>query len=201
MIRLFGRRPAPSPRHFTVDWFDGNIPVWEELLAEFKGRPHVAALEIGAHEGRSACWLLEHVLTGPGARIVCVDTFRGDATPLAGAPAGKLARFRANVAPWRERVRVRAGPSAEVLRRLEGSFDIIYVDAYHSACAALSDAVLAWPHLKHRGLMIFDDYALKLAEERNVQVKLGVDSFLACHAGQFEIVHNGYQMAVRKTAY
>ena len=201
MIRPFGRRPARSPRHFTVDWFDRSIPVWEALLAEFKGRPDVAALEIGAHEGRSACWLLEHVLTGPGAHIVCIDTFRGEAAPLAGAPAGKLARFRANVAPWRGRVHALAGPSAEVLRRLRGSFDIVYVDGWHSACAALSDAVLAWPHLKHRGLMIFDDYALTLEEEPNVQVKLGVDSFLACHAGQFEVVHAGYQLAVRKTAY
>lgn len=201
MFRLFARRPNASPRHFTVDWFDRSIPLWETLLAEFKSRPNVAALEIGSHEGRSACWLLEHVLTGPGAHIVCVDTFYGNAAPLAGAPAGKLARFRSNVAPWRHRVRVLAGPSARVLRRLTGSFDIIYVDGWHSAAAALSDAVLAWPHLKHRGLMIFDDYALTLADEPNVQVKLGADSFLACHAGQFEIVHQGYQLAVRKTAY
>ena len=201
MLRLFARRPAKSPRYFTVDWFDRSIPVWETLLAEFKHRPNVAALEIGSHEGRSACWLLEHVLTGPGARLVCVDVFRGNATPLAGAPAGKLARFRANVAPWRERVRVHAGPSMKVLRRLKGSFDIVYVDAYHSACSVLTDAVLAWPHLKHRGLMIFDDYELKLEDEPHVETKLGVDSFLACHQGQFEIVHRGYQMTVRKTGY
>ena len=200
MFRLFARRPAKSPRFFSIDHFDRCIPVWQELLAEFMGRPDIAALEIGSLEGRSACWLLEHVLTGPGAHLVCVDTFRGEGRPLAGAPPLKFDRFRANVAPWRDRVRVRAGPSADVLRRLEGSFDIIYVDATHTAGAVLSDAVLAWPHLKPRGLMIFDDYARKLADEPHGNVKLGADSFLACHPGEFEVVHQAYQLAVRKTA-
>ncbi len=200
MFRLFSRRPAKSPRYFSVDHFDRCIPVWEELLAEFKGRPNIAALEIGSLEGRSACWLLEHVLTGPGAHLVCVDTFSGNARPLAGAPALKLDRFRANVAPWRGRVHLRAGRSADVLRSLEGSFAFIYVDATHTASAVLSDAVLAWPHLKQHGLMIFDDYARKLPDEPHGNVKLGADSFLACQPGQFAVVHNGYQLAVRKTA-
>lgn len=62
---------------FTQDWFSKNIPVWERLFAPLKGRPNLQILEIGSFEGRSACWLLEHVLTGEGAGIDCVDTFMG----------------------------------------------------------------------------------------------------------------------------
>lgn len=61
---------------FTSDFFKGNIPNWERWLAPFKGQP-VTALEIGSYEGRSACWLLENILTHPDARLLCVDTFTG----------------------------------------------------------------------------------------------------------------------------
>ena len=57
--------PAATPQPtegFTQDWFTYNTPLWSRLLAPLVGRP-IRALEVGVFEGRSAVWLLDHVLT------------------------------------------------------------------------------------------------------------------------------------------
>lgn len=143
-------RPA---RQYSTNWFEGQIPNWQRWLAPFMGKPDLKALEIGSFEGRSAVWMLENVLTAPGSTIDCIDLFE---------PAEKFgdyhARFRANTAPWRERITEYPGRSYEQLKRLSGPYDIVYIDGWHSAFGALADGVMTWPMLKVGGVMIFDDY-------------------------------------------
>ena len=138
---------------FQEDWFGHNIPHWQRWLAGFQGRPGLRALEIGSFEGRSALWLCENILTADDSRLDCVDLFTVD--PVYG---DYRARFRANTAPYRHRIAEHAGASFQTLRRLEGPYDIVYVDGWHSAFGALADGVMAWPLLKVGGVMIFDDY-------------------------------------------
>ena len=40
-----------KPYKFTKDWFSGNIPLWTEVLAPFKGKPNIHYLEIGVFGG------------------------------------------------------------------------------------------------------------------------------------------------------
>jgi predicted O-methyltransferase YrrM len=199
MVQNRLRRPAVSPRFFNEDWFSGHIPLWETLFADRKGCPRLAGLEIGSYEGRSASWLLEHVVTGAGARLDCVDVFNVPMKPLPGAPAAHLDRFRANVAPWRDHVRIHVGKSSAVLRRLPPGYDFVYIDGAHRPAQVLTDAVLSWLLLKTGGLMIFDDYEWAQRPSPAERAKLGIDSFLACFAGHYEVLHRAYQVALRKT--
>jgi predicted O-methyltransferase YrrM len=65
---------------FSYDWFSTRIPQWERQVAgRFAGKPGLRFLEIGSFEGRSACWLLQNVLTDPSVRLTCVDPFAVDA--------------------------------------------------------------------------------------------------------------------------
>lgn len=138
---------------FSEDWFAHNIPRWTAWLAPLRGRPGLRALEIGSFEGRSTLWLCEHILTAPDARIDCLDLFTID--PVYGDYA---ARFRANTAAHAHKIRTFAGPSFDGLRRVDGPYDIIYIDGWHSAFGALADGVMSWPMLAVGGVMIFDDY-------------------------------------------
>lgn len=145
---------TPSPAtEFSTDWFVGQIGNWRNWLADFAGKPGLRALEIGSFEGRSTIWMLQNILTATDSRIDCVDLFEHSAVY-----GDYAARFRANTAPWRDRIRVLKGPSFERLRETDGPYDIIYVDGWHSAFGALADGVMAWPLLKVGGVMIFDDY-------------------------------------------
>lgn len=144
---------AQSQAPFQADWFEHNIPYWERWLAQHKGRADLRALEIGSFEGRSTMWLCENILTAAGSRIDCVDLFAPDSVY-----GDYHRRFRSNTAAYREKITEYPGPSFEMLKRVVGPYDIVYVDGWHSAFGALADGVMSWPLLKVGGIMIFDDY-------------------------------------------
>ena len=185
---------------FSADWFSNNIPVWERLFAPLRGQPNLQILEIGSFEGRSACWLLEYILTGEGASLDCVDTFMGSMETAASGidTAGLLECFKENTRPWEARVTAHIGLSEAVLPALDKLFDVIYIDGSHTAKDTLTDAVMAWRLLKVGGLMIFDDYEWKLYAEEELNPKLGIDTFLNSYIGWFSPIHVGYQVAIRK---
>lgn len=145
--------PTTAAPQFSENWFEHNIPHWERWLDEFRGRLGLRALEIGSFEGRSTLWLCEHILTAADSRIDCLDLFATD--PVYG---DYRARFRRNIAAHAHKVREFAGCSFDGLRRVDGPYDIVYIDGWHSAFGALADGVMSWPLLKVGGVMIFDDY-------------------------------------------
>ena len=186
---------------FTQDWFSHNIPTWTKLLSSLRGKRSVHALEIGVFEGRSTCWLLETVLTGDGATVDCIDTFAGAMEHDKLDLSSLQACFESNVAAWRDRVNVHVGMSAAILPTLSGPYDLLYIDGSHTARDVLVDIVLAWRLAADDAILIFDDYAWPMYPDQPwFQPKLAVDSFLACFAGWYEVLHVGYQVAIRKSA-
>ena len=119
---------------------------------------------------------------------------------MAGAPATRLERFHVNVAPSRDRVRIHVGRSADILRRLPAGYDFAYIDGSHAAADVLSDAVMVWPLLNPGDLMLFDDYEWPLRDLPIERPKMAIDAFMARFEGRYEIVHRGFQVALRKPA-
>jgi tetratricopeptide (TPR) repeat protein len=189
---------------FTQDWFSRNVPIWQEFLQPYAGQPNLNALEVGSWEGRSACWLLEHVLTDATARLTCIDTFEGspELKGLAGSDRQSLeARFDFNIGLTGSARKVikQVGNSYEMLRSLPlNAYDLIYIDGSHAASDVLTDAVLCWGLLKRSGLLVFDDYDFA-GQNLDLNVKLGADTFVAGFAGKLAIVHRSHQLLVRKT--
>jgi predicted O-methyltransferase YrrM len=168
-----------------------HADTWSKYLAEFAGHPGVTFLEVGSFEGRSACWLLENVLTHPSSRLICVDVFEPE----------YVAKFDRNIARTgaRERVVKKKGRSQNVLRRLPlDSFEAIYLDASSNPSDQLQDCVLAWPLLKDRGVLIVDDYGGGRSWEPGVSQ--AVDAFLHCFWGECHILHSDFQLMVRKVS-
>jgi predicted O-methyltransferase YrrM len=177
---------------FSSDWFTSNLPVWQRALAPYAGRRGLRYLEVGVFEGRSVLWMLENVLTDPGARATVIDPFEGD---LKG-------RFLANLrkSGQERKVTVIVGYSQIELRGQPlASYDIAYIDGSHSADDVLEDAVLTFRLLKPGGLLIFDDYAWRPGSDR---VKdwpgPGLDAFHTLYGRHFEVVHVGYQLILRR---
>lgn len=64
---------------FSTDWLSAYAPSWLAALDKL-GIPLDArrdVLEIGSFEGRSACWISDHLLDHPQSTLTCVDTFCG----------------------------------------------------------------------------------------------------------------------------
>lgn len=173
---------------FTHDWFTHNIPTWETHLKPFVHYPNVHGLEIGSFEGMSACWLLDHVLTHPLAKLTCIDLYFQESFEINVAQTGAV-----------QKLIKRVGDSHQILARLPSeTFDFVYIDGCHLADHVQRDATLAWRLLKPGGLMIFDDYQWIDSSHPGQETYRGIDAFLNLAKPQMVIVHQGYQVIVRK---
>ncbi len=201
--------PARQPQ-FVADWFSVHIPSWERHFAVFAGKPNIHALEIGSWEGRSACWLLQNILTDPSSRITCVDAFPTQNEYLdeiskrfCHLPADFCVEecFDANIEAvgGAKKTSKRKGESCRVLRTLPfDSFDLIYIDGSHMASNVLTDAVLSWDLLHVHGLLVFDDYNWSIDRNPIHAPRAAIDAFLSVFAEQYAVLEHGAQVILRK---
>ena len=176
---------------FTADWATSHFKLWAEVLAPLRGRP-CTGLELGCYEGRSAIWFLQHVVTHPDARLVCIDGWWNE---------NVYRRFLRNVVAANvvARCDVHRGSTHAQLRTLRQPFDFIYIDADHRAAAVLADAVLSWHLLPPDGVLIFDDYLWTDPDGADAPPpKVGIDGFLAAYEGRYELLHKDWQVILRK---
>ncbi len=206
-VAVSGRPANPYKKQYDfnpeVDWFSQKLPVWEAVLAEFKGRSGLRYLEVGSYEGRSAIWMLENVLTDESSKLTCIDPFIG--APGSIDPNGDMVkqRFLSNVerSGASDRIDLIVGFSQEELRRLPlESFDIIYIDGDHRAPAVLEDAVLSWRLLKPGGLIMFDDYAWQPDRPARSRPMMAIDFFIEVFRDGLDIVYWDYELVARKRA-
>lgn len=203
--KVFGVRGSTILEYqYTKNWFAWAPNVWEQLIPHLPGRKNF--LEIGSFEGRSAVWTIENMMED-GGEIVCIDTWEGGAEHVSGEMIGAEERFHKNISLVRSKFPNRAvvslrGTSVEGLVGLfthKKQFDFIYIDGSHLAKDVLTDACMAWPLLKLKGFMVFDDYAWKPQGFTLLQrPKVAVDAFVNMFEDELNIVHSGYQLIVRK---
>lgn len=203
-------------QQFTVDWFSRSMPAWKALFPRVMPRP-ARILEIGAFEGRSTCFMLEHILPGDlDGEIHCVDSWAGGVEHDGIAMDAVLERFKANVGAMlkrfpRHKVIAHRHLSAVALRQLHakglaGSFDFAYVDGSHQAADVLEDLVLAFPLLRLGGLVICDDYTWQRQrpgrEDLLDSPKLAIDAFTNIYRRRLRFLDwpTTYQMAFLKSA-
>ena len=194
---------STQPLAFSHKWFDGSIALWVRLLAPLKNndRP-VEMLEIGSWEGRSTVFLLGFL---PGSRITAVDTWEGGDEHREFAELSAFEqRFDNNLRAFGNRVIKKKGLSSRVLAELAATqrerFDFVYVDGSHFADDVMVDAVLSWRLLRASGIMIFDDYLWRIERYgwgRNPAK--AVNLFLSLIEGDYDLLHVGHQLAIRKT--
>jgi len=171
---------------YTKDWFLQHIPTWRKHLSGMAGAP-VHALEIGSYEGRSAIWLLENALTHPASTITCVDCFTAPDN-------GKTFTSNIGNSGFSSKVKTLKGASGDVLKKVEGSFGIIYIDGGHTYSEAMTDLVLCWPMLNDGGILVFDDY-----KHPKYTCGKAMDDFMRGWSGCYTVLEKGSQVLLKKT--
>jgi caffeoyl-CoA O-methyltransferase len=101
-------------------------------------------LELGTYSGYSALSMAEGL--PPGGRI---DTCEVDEAHA------EVARRHIARSPHADRITVHVGPALETLERLEGPWDLVFVDADKESYLRYYEAVL--PRLSERGLIVVDN--------------------------------------------
>lgn len=191
---------------FTKDWFNWAPEVWNQLTPMLSGEAGKRNfLEIGSFEGRSSVWIAENMMQD-GDHLRCIDTWEGGEEHGEENMSEVEERFRANLVVATKKLPERLifqskGTSVARLAQLQGKtmFDFIYIDGSHIAKDVLTDACMAWPLLKPKGMMVFDDY-LWTPNARDIlhRPKVAIDAFVNIFAEEAEIIHIGYQLVVRK---
>ena len=195
-----------SEYQFTQDWFHWAPELWQKLIPLLPERKMF--LEIGSFEGRSTVWMVENMLEDGGA-IDCIDTWEGGEEHDEEDMDAVLARFRANTkllgAKYPERrVCEHRENSQWALSQFNAKmygdsiYDFVYIDGSHIAKDVLTDACMAWPLLKPKGIMVFDDYMWGDARDILHRPKWAIDAFVNIFAEEVEIISAGYQLAIRK---
>jgi hypothetical protein len=194
-------------KFFTADWFSNGLINFEYVKQQMGTLPQ-SILEIGCHEGRSTCWMLENFLAGNGT-ITCIDPFAND--PLSAFRNERPPENRIIEQIFCHNTSLAKGPDqtirlmptlsfyalAELITENK-QFDFIYVDGSHSADEVLADAVMAFGLLKKNGYMIFDDYLWKNAVESLDRPKMSIDAFVNMFQKHIDVKMINYQYVIQK---
>ncbi|HEY7330147.1 MAG TPA: class I SAM-dependent methyltransferase [Gemmataceae bacterium] len=111
-------------------------------------------LEMGSY-----CGLSTIVMAQSAREVVAVDTFECTGTP--GVEGNTQQRFLDNLARYgvADKVKVHRGFFADVLPKLDGSFDLIFIDGSHDEASVRQDIQLALPLATADAVLAFHDYA------------------------------------------
>lgn len=192
---------------FTADWFSNGIVNFEFVRAHADQKLS-AILEIGSHEGRAACWMLENLLTEDGT-ITCIDPFSN--APLSAYNNDELPEQRIIQHIHKHNTDLAKLPTQTVeimpvmsyhgLAQLivdRREYELIYVDGSHCSDAVLADATMAFGLLKSGGFMIFDDYLWKQTPDVLDHPKMSIDAFVNMFQKHIAIGMINYQLVIQK---
>lgn len=194
---------------FTKDWFSWAPEVWTQLIPLLPERKEVGRefLEIGSFEGRSAVWIMEHMMQGDDY-LTCVDTWEGGEEHKAEGEDMDSAheRFLHNMEVARSKFPNRHYSTshyysiAHLAHAINecAEYDFIYIDGSHTAPDVLTDACMAFSLLKAGGIMVFDDYMWGNPRDAMHRPKIAIDAFTNIFGEHLDIVHVGYQLAIKK---
>jgi predicted O-methyltransferase YrrM len=181
------------PKHFKYPeermFFTDHITVWEEILSSLKGKTNIT-LEIGALYGGSSVYILEEFCKEEGSHHYIMDINTNEF-------------IENNINPYKDKLTYLLGESSDSFKQFteKNVFDLIYIDGNHMSKYVLEDAVNSFYILKNGGYMIFDDFGGGWEQEPHMQVKTAVESFVHSYGKYLDVVHQGYQLIIRKKEY
>lgn len=186
-----------SKYQYTHGWFLGaeiKTNLFNHLWKD--GQNNI--LEIGSYEGLSSCWFSDNLLNNQYSTLTCVDSWdlHDPITPLSNQTE---ARFFANLPKSAHpgKCTIYKTTSDDFFEKLApvARYNLIYVDGSHELFNIKRDIENSWKALAPGGIMWMDDY---LGGADQITMKKCMDATLAQFAGQFDVIHQGYQLAIRK---
>jgi len=170
---------------YSQDFSGGIREAAKAVLKPYVGQS-IKLLEIGVWEGRSACWLLDNVLTHPNARYVGVDCWV--------SPPQVPVSARRHLAYHGVKARIIDGDSEVVVPKLTEKFHAVVIDGGHSREKCAADLKNTWQKLLPGGILICDDYAYPGLPE----VPAAVDEFQDAHKDDLVLLFKAVAIAFRK---
>lgn len=184
---------------YTQNWFlVSELKKHLNKLNKFVDRSNdIHVLEIGSYEGLSSVFFADNFLEREMSSLTCVDPFlripNNDHADY--LKNNQESNFDINITRCdnSEKIKVFKITSDEFFENNKKTFNLIYIDGCHEPEFIERDIENAFKCLDENGIMWMNDYGKSI-----IAVKRTMNKFLIKHRGEYETIHQGYQIAIQK---
>ena len=157
-------------------------------------------LEIGSYEGASTVFFSDKYLNNIASRLVCVDPHYESSENIKSFTEGEGSKyvkeftkdkFLRNIKKSKNynKIEYLQIESNQFFEKNKEKFNFIYIDGYHNNEQVKKDLINSMISLQTKGVIWMDDYLWS---------KETIDSIIYNNLNNFEVIHKGYQIAIRK---
>lgn len=177
---------------YSQTWFIGS-EIHNKLLQFIDSTKVNNVLEIGCFEGLSSVFFAQHLLNHPESTLTCVDPFlnveNNDHKEF--LMNNEELNFDHNISICKNsnKITVLKITSDSFFEQNKKTYNFIYIDGCHKPDYVTRDMENAFKVLNKNGIMWMDDYR---------PLKDAMNKVLVSFEGQYELIHSGYQLAIRK---
>ena len=168
-------------------------------LAEFLDKSKEnKMLEIGSFEGLSSVFFCDNFLDRQNSTLTCVDPFlnitNNDHSDF--LQNNEEQNFDYNISKCKnsDKVIIHKITSDKFFETNNKTYNFIYIDGCHKPEYIKRDMENSFNVLEKNGIMWMDDY---LGGD-GIQIKNTMDDFLKKYNGHYDLIHTGYQLAIKK---
>jgi predicted O-methyltransferase YrrM len=155
-------------------------------------------LEIGCFEGLSSVFFADNFLNNSNSTLTCVDPFltinNNDHKQFLEKNEEMNFDYNISICKSSDKITIHKITSDIFFENNSQTYNFIYIDGCHEPDFIKRDMENSFNILEKNGIMWMDDYR---GGDGN-QIKNTMDTFLQKYNGQYELIHQGYQLAIKK---
>jgi len=182
---------------YSQTWFLGS-EIKNQLFNCLDKSNQNKILEIGCFEGLSSVFFADNFLDNSNSTLTCVDPFltidNNDHNQF--LQNNEEMNFDFNISNCKnvDKITIHKITSDIFFENNNQTFNFIYIDGCHEPDFIKRDMENSFNILQKNGIMWMDDYG----GGDGIQIKNTMNTFLEKYKGQYELIHQGYQLAIKK---
>ena len=182
---------------YSQSWFLGS-DIQNKLVNFLDKSKENKILEIGCFEGLSSVFFADNFLDNINSSLTCVDPFLSiddnDHARFLQNNEEKNFDYNISVCKNSDKITINKITSDVFFENNNKTYNFIYIDGCHEPNIIKRDMANSFNYLEQNGIMWMDDYG----GGDGIQIKNAMDTFLEKYKGQYELIHSGYQLAIKK---
>jgi predicted O-methyltransferase YrrM len=182
---------------YSHNWFLES-EIKRELFHHLDKSTQNKILEIGCFEGLSSVFFADNFLDNPNSSLTCVDPFltidNNDHSVFLQNNEEMSFDFNISNCKHSNKITIHKTTSDIFFGKNNQTFNFVYIDGCHEPDFIKRDMERSFHFLEKNGIMWMDDYH----GGDGIRIKNTMKTFLKEYNGQYELIHKGYQLAIRK---
>lgn len=182
---------------YSQNWFLGS-EIKNRLLQFLDKSKKNNILEIGCFEGLSSVFFADNLLDNSKSTLTCVDPFlnvdNNDHKKFLMNNEEMNFDYNISICKNSDKIIIHKITSDIFFENNSKTYNFIYIDGCHKPDFIKRDMENSFNILEKNGIMWMDDYR----GGDGIQIKNTMDTFLQKYSGQYELIHQGYQLAIKK---